>query len=350
MLNRVTFITAAIASALLSAGCAKTYDPAPERNAIRFEAGSMLLNDDATKAGLKNEFTENDNFAVFGNRMISNVQSTVFGGTNGVTVTYGYDGGASPTLVWTYSPERFWYWESTGDYYDFVAMSPSGKGSVKMGIPGNLAVSTHFDISSDNYDLMGAAFRRRGNVSNPSSTVPLNFVHLTSAVRINIINNSETQSVTIDSYCFRNLMVVGDTKVTLDLMGSAAYSWINTERNTSDVRQTTVDESLDAGDSYAGDYDFMVPQRLDQAVGSGGLEANMPKLFLYYTMDSVQHGAEISLKDICPRGDDTPITSWERGVKYTYEISMRLDGGVLVNVVTTDWDTVEAETPGLLIE
>ena len=67
-------------------------------------------------------------------------------------------------------------------------------------------------------------------------------------------------------------------------------------------------------------------------------------------MDSVQHGAEISLKDICPRGDDTPITSWERGVKYTYEISMRLDGGVLVNVVTTDWDTVEAETPGLLIE
>ena len=75
-------------------------------------------------------------------------------------------------------------------------------------------------------------------------------------------------------------------------------------------------------------------------------------LYLYYTPEgSTQKEAIVRLKDICPRDSDTPITSWAAGTKYIYEISMRLDGGVLVTVETTDWgETIEAETPGLLIQ
>nr|MCR5519066.1 hypothetical protein [Bacteroidales bacterium] len=96
-------------------------------------------------------------------------------------------------------------------------------------------------------------------------------------------------------------------------------------------------------------YDFMIPQQLDQAVGSGSDEANMPRLLLTYTPEGgSQSTADICLKNI-PRQDDTAITSWEMGVKYVYYVSMRLDGGLLVSIVTTAWDDVEAETPGLLI-
>ena len=38
------------------------------------------------------------------------------------------------------------------------------------------------------------------------------------------------------------------------------------------------------------------------------------------------------------------------GVKYTYHVVIRLDGDVLVTVITTDWDRFDAETPGLLID
>ena len=38
------------------------------------------------------------------------------------------------------------------------------------------------------------------------------------------------------------------------------------------------------------------------------------------------------------------------GIKYTYNVVIRLDGDVLISVVTTEWDDVVAETPGLLIE
>ena len=70
---------------------------------------------------------------------------------------------------------------------------------------------------------------------------------------------------------------------------------------------------------------------------------------IHYTpQGGVSSTANILLKDV-KRQDNTSITSWEPGVKYNYFVSMRLDGGVLVSIVTTAWDEVEAQTPGLLI-
>ena len=55
----------------------------------------------------------------------------------------------------------------------------------------------------------------------------------------------------------------------------------------------------------------------------------------------------ISLKTILD-GNSSAITSWEAGKKYTYHIYIRM-GGIYVNVITTQWDPVSAETPGLQI-
>lgn len=360
MLNRVTFILAAVCTLTLStlAGCVKTYDPAPEQdNPIHFQAGagSLLLNDDApsTKAVLTDDFADGNTFAVFGERVISGEKTTVFGGTNGVTVTADDDDNNPQTpLVWSYSPARLWYWESTGDWYDFAAFSPAGKGTTRMNIAGNIAISTHYDITTEDYDLLGTAYRRRGNVQDPCGTVPMVFNHLGSAVIVRILNNSELTDVTLDEVKYKNLVVEGDSKLTLDLYGNPERSWINTERNTSFVRLSSPDQLIEADDSYDCAPDVMIPQRLDQAAAAGNNVEDMPALYLYYTPDgSTQKEAIVRLKDICPRDSDTPITSWVAGTKYIYEISMRLDGGVLVTVETTDWgETIEAETPGLLIQ
>lgn len=361
MLNRVTFIIAAVFALAMSVvtGCVKTYDPASEHgNAIRFEAGSSLLLDDApsSKATLTDDFTDGSTFAVFGDRVVSDDHFVVFGGTNGVTVTSSdHDSNPATPLEWSYSPTRFWYWTSNSDWYDFVAVSPAGAGTSKMDISGNIAISTHYDITSQDYDILGAAYRRRGNVLIPNATVPLNFSHLASAVRVKVSNNSETTGVTVDSLRFKNLVVEGDVKITLDLSGNPLTSWINTERNTSFVRIFKPSPAINvtAGNHLESAFWIMIPQRLDQAAAAGGLVEDMPTLILYYTPSSsgIQKTASITLKDVCPRDSDTPISSWVMGTKYTYEISMRLDGGVLVNITTTDWgETIEAETPGLLIQ
>lgn len=341
MLKRVTFILAALSLTLLLAGCAKMSDPASgPSESICFEAGSLLLNDDVTKADIKegNSFANGDAFSVFGMRNSGSTQSLVF---DDVTVT-NYSG------TWKYSPTRSWSWSSTTDYYDFVAVYPSGN-SARMDISGDLAVSTDFDLSTDNYDLLTATYRRKGSVQSPNAIVDLAFSHVTSAVKVVVINNSESTAVSVDSVSFKNLMVVGAAKSTLDFYGNGLNSWINLERSSSTVRESNYGSSVAAGDRYECAYDFMIPQQLDQAVGSGSDEANMPRLLLTYTPEGgSQSTADICLKNI-PRQDDTAITSWEMGVKYVYYVSMRLDGGLLVSIVTTAWDEVEAETPGLLI-
>ncbi len=328
---------------LLLAGCLR-YDIPSQSGEIGFHAESALLPDGVTRARIieGTVFPEDSAFSVFGTRNTGSSESVVFGGEHGVTVR-------KSSGTFDYQPHRFWVWESSTDYYDFVAVSPDGK-SVKMDTPGTLAVTTHYDIADDNYDLMTAAYRRKGSVQNPCSEVPMAFSHMNSAVRIVVINNSETASVTLQSYKYKNLMVVGDAKVTLDLYGNPVTSWINMERNTNDVRITDLeDQAVAAGDSLVIDYDLMLPQRLNQAVGAGGLEENMPRLILTYTPSGgVESTADIGLKDVT-RQDGTAITEWETGKRYIYYVSMRLDGGVLVRIVTTAWTPIEAETPGLLI-
>ena len=350
MLNRIIRILgAALCSTLLLAGCCvKLHDPEPRpAGTIGFSAGSALLLDDAKTKASTESWAVRDTFDVFGERVTAaDVHSTVFDGVD----VYTADGGTN----WDYTPHRFWYWMSTSDKYHFVAVHPRDKAS-KMDIPGTIAASTHYDINPvlpaepDEYDLMAATSRRLGNVGNPIATVNFNFTHLGAAVGLSFVNNSENTGVYIKSWNFRYLVVCGDAKATIRSDGNPDLSWINTERNASEVRAVsfTGDGQLVAAGSgtYNSPYAVMIPQRLDQ-----GVSTNMPTLHLVYRKVGALEDSEefITLKDI-KRSDDTAITSWVMNTKYTYVISMRLDGGLLITVNTTPWETVEAETPGLLI-
>ena len=97
----------------------------------------------------------------------------------------------------------------------------------------------------------------------------------------------------------------------------------------------------------------MIPQDLETF---GGYTPQLYLDYVYthinpYTLDEevVNTPFGINLEEIRIKNSDNFITQWEPGKKYTYEIHIRLGGGVNVTVNVTDWEEVIAETPGVII-
>lgn len=348
---------AAVACTLsILAGCTAKLDPAEERVISFTAAGSPLLRDDANTKATTDSFVSNDDtFSVFGELVsASGTHTEVFNGTT-VSHTYQEEGGIVTKDEWSYSPLQSWNWSSMSDYYDFVAVSPAiyndnNVGTVKENAVGNLSVTTHYDYDNtlgapsggDKYDILAATYRRSGaDLERREDRVNFSFSHMGSAVAIKIINNSTSANVTLNYLQFTNLVVSADAKVSLDNYGGTVLRWANLMPSASLVRRLSPGQSITHGNNWTSEFQIMIPQNLS---------LYNPKLLLNYTVGetTTNPDVEILLNGI-ERDDGTPITSWEIGVKYIYNISMRLDGGLLVTVTTTPWDAVEAETPGILI-
>lgn len=347
---------AAIAGALfLLGGCAREAVPEPDgNNAIGFAPGKQLLQDEyPTKAGTlkEGEFQIGDKIAVFGRRHGNSQTTEVFNGTLVEKIS---------ASEWSYTPLKAWYWLTDGDYYDFLGVYPSDKGTSRMDVPGNLAIQTHYNINYSNYDLMYALNRRYGNETDRISPVPLHFGHALSAVRIIFDNDSNNQDITLESYEFTDMVVEAYAKATMDGIGNPEITWINTVRNACSVRLVEPSALLTGKDKsgdhrYTGEFDLMIPTSLDAASnGVAGDQERMPHLVVRFTPTG-QSTIETTLllKDIQRdplNGDTTPVDVWESGIRYTYHVSIRLDGGVQIYVITTEWDNVYAETPGVMID
>ncbi|MBQ9548024.1 MAG: fimbrillin family protein [Bacteroidales bacterium] len=354
-MKRIIRMAAAAALSLLG-GCVRIADPGLKpfsEGTIGFEAGSLLLRSDApSRAGSfkDSDFAVDESILMFGQYHDNVNNSIIF---NGTPIT-------KHASSWDYSPGRAWVWTSEGDWYDFLAAYPTDKGTSVMDISGNLAIKTDYALASDNYDLLYAAKRRNGNEADLTAVVPMTFRHVLSAVQVVVNNESKYASFTLDSYEFRHLIVQASAKATMDGFGDPEFSFINTVRNGSSVRgysslaTTLTGTKVSGTHSFEGDFDLFIPGPLDAASNGSSSEEYMPQLVLKYTPDGgVQQTESILLKDIQRdplHGDTSTIGVWSSGIKYTYYVNIRLDGGVLVTVVTTDWDPVEAETPGLLIE
>ena len=353
----------------LTGGCVRVADHTPQATthevAIAFKAESRLLNEDAeTKAAMEG-FTKNlESFAVFGERIPAiGVRTTVF---NGDEVTHHYseeDAGVTDNH-WDYTPLRFWNLISMEDRYDFVAVYPCGEGTTNENAVGNISVSTHYDYDDpdfdsahpelqtqaygggDKYDIMGASYRREAAADweNRFRGVELRFSHIGSAVGVTVVNNSSSTNITVTSIYYKNLVVSGDAKVSLDNFGRTVLRWANSVPSGAKVRKLAKENPtvITPGNAYTGEYQIMIPQNL-----------SLYSAYLYITYRKGEapdeFTAEVPLDQI-EQEDGTAITAWEIGKKYTYILSMRLDGGLLVTVTTTPWDVpVEGETPGILI-
>ena len=359
-IKRIIRIAASAAGALfLLGGCARIAIPEPDGRkgaVIGFNPGTMLLKDDAStkSATFKDGFEVGDIVTVYGRRHGNDGTTDVFSSTPVEKKS---------ASEWEYDAIKFWNWLTEGDYYDFLGVYPSGKGTAKMDIPGNLAIKTHYSISANNnFDLMYALYRRYyGSEADRLSAVPLEFHHTLSAVRIVFDNDSNSKDITINSYQFTHMIVSADAKATINSIGNPEISWINTIRNADAVRSVTPNKELkgmnNSGDhSYTGAFDFFIPTALDATSdGSADDQERMPHLVINYTPAGKSSATQVSLllKDIERdplNGDYTPVEVWEPGVRYTYHVSIRMDGGVHIIVVTTDWEDIYAETPGIMID
>lgn len=359
---------------LLATSCGRALDPAngSDYGSIGFDAGIMLHADDATRASTLNtntSFDDGEEFRVYGRRIGEGKNTRVFG-DDGALVEWDETNG-----IWMYSPTSYWYWVSQSNYYDFLAVYPDPDGAGKSermtdgtgnDIPGNLAIQKPYSITLNGSgvlqpgtDLLMAGTRRTGaNTATRTDKVPLTFQHMLSAVKVVVINESESTSLTLNSIKFDNLIHSAKAKVTVDATGLPEFSWIDTQRRSDKITvyTNTSDPAIAAGGSFnpAG-YDLLIPADLTVAI-DGSLNpdsSKLPHLIVNFTPDGGSASErEIPLTEAQKSrfGTDDPLLEWEPGIRYTYNISIRLDGGVRVTVITTEWDSVTAETPGLLIQ
>lgn len=381
-------------------GCGRMEEPLPSNgevdgNAILFDPGIALLRSDDTKTStlIDRDLGTGDKFRVFCRR-VGEGKNTLLFGENGTRVSWN----SSATYTWDYSPLSYWYWVSASNYYDFLAMYPDPDSNQAQRmlddvtgeeIPGNLAIKKSYALS-DNYDMMLAGTRRTGaNSTTRADKVPLVFQHMLSAVRVVVTNESTGTAFKLTSIKFDNIVQAGSAKVTIDAMGDPEFSWIDTQRTNADKEVFSGNQTIAfGGGTYTpAGYDLFIPGDLSVAIDGSlepkkpvrsdyssdgayntavtayntaltAFEAQLPHLKLEYTTQSdpsdpvVTHTpAPIVLRHVkqARYGSADTIPEWEPGVKYTYNISVRLDGGVIVTVITTEWDEVVAETPGILI-
>jgi len=352
MTSRIIRIAATLAGCiLLSAGCSLKSQLDTDGTAIRFTAGSVLLRDDATKGGeLKTgtEFAKGDKFRVWA--WHSAVQQHLTFGTDQL-VTLQDDG------TWDYAPHLFWNWQEGTDYYDFLAVYPGDQGFTHPAPDPNsptLTANVTYNAVNAQYDLMAAGRRRTEHIT---TIVPLEFQHMLSAVSVKVKNASgsvdehgDPLSITLQSCRFVNLVTESTIQISFDgdkLSSSRGAS----AQNTNSVLGPAIPDNtaLAPGSSHpeTAEWDIMVPQDL----GTEQIGSVAPYLHIVYTKgaEAEENVIDLPLKDIKDSTTKQEITSWKAGVRYQYEIEIKLGGGILVNVRTTPWEIVEAETPGLMI-
>ncbi len=349
--TRIIRIAAAAGALAIWTGCTARLDPAIDSGAICFQAGSDLLRDDATKSDTPKtgtSFTSGDQLAVYGWHNGGNNgsgQLLTFGSLQPVTLGTGN--------VWTYSPLQTWEWDDTGsDFYDFLGLY-LGNTSPSFTAPTSypLTATIPYNATSAQYDLMAAGVRRQASAQDPSASVPLQFSHLLSAVRVVVKNSEDSKDdsgnpypFTLKSYQFNNLYTGANVVVGFN-NGSLTTTCNPNSRTTGETLGSSTEQSISPGGSSTELWDIMVPQGLSPL-------SSCPNLILSYSFQengtTKDRTVPLPLKDILTR-NNTAIKSWEAGHKYTYEVEIRLGGGIMVSVTTTEWETVQAETPGLMI-
>lgn len=345
MLKRIIRM-AAVLLTLLPAGCVRTLDPAVETAEIRFDAGSMLLRDDATRTGTPKTgtaFDVNDAFVAWAWHYATQ-QHFSFGTQTPVTLGAGG--------LWDYAPHQFWNWQEGADFYDFLAIYPAGKPITHQAatlLQPNLKASVSYNATSDQYDLMAAGTRRNDKSITP---VPLTFNHMLSAVSVDVLNAEGSMdnlgnplTVTLKSCKFVNLQTSASVTVTFN------GTTLDVQRPGDRSEVPVLGPAIPASTTIApgahfpttDEWDLMIPQDLNP-------EGTLPALQVVFNKgDATDVTETLELRAIKTTDTNEPITEWRAGTKYHYRIELRIGVGIVVTVTTTPWEVVEAQTPGLMI-
>lgn len=136
----------AVTAAIAAVGCNKTFEVTPttnESHPINFSSWAERL----TKATVDGSFNVNDNFKVWGEKVVDATPATVF---NGVTVTKTL---ADPE-TWESASKQ--YWDLSATSYTFYGISPAADGYTVNPSTGAVTASPTIEFTGHNNDVLVA--------------------------------------------------------------------------------------------------------------------------------------------------------------------------------------------------
>lgn len=332
-------------------------EPDAGSGTISFSTRSLQLTTGVTKGGTTKEGTNfaddgTDSFAVFGWHSEGEGDKWIF---NNQEVTCGTV--TESRNETTYDPPQPWEWaNNTTDYYDFIAFYKWKSGSyIKSASP--TTVHVPYDATVEQYDLMAAGMRRLGSATDPIEIVPLTFRHLLCAVKVIVYNDSDEKSFNLTALHFKGLVVSDVAQLSLTDPPAITVNWVDPAVNTSlplfgfdaespsSPKTVAHDESVSWPDGgLNGNYNLLVPQTLTAS-------AKLEMSFSYDNGGILPKNSSLSLglSTVPNEADGRLLTTWAAGHKYEYQIHIRVDGGVMVTVITTEWDPVAGQTHGIML-
>lgn len=340
------------AAALSLVACGKTYlDEPVAQNSIGFNTWANNLT--KARAQGSNEFTNGDDFAVYGYKSMSDNTgaNTVF---DGVTVS------TTDGTTWTYDTPRFW--DSNYDKYTFFAVSPASAVASANAQTGEIT-STSFTFEGNNNDILVADKKEvaKGDGStffNGFATVPLQFNHVASLVDIKIKKAPAFHSATVSVTAFKlsNIKNEGTFSVNDAYTDNHPVATWNSKGTTDDYTPSNGVESVTLPLTIAEDSNFpsqnaaaasdiiksliVMPQTF---VASDGTDPQ--KITLNYKIavgdESIEYNdknlylADFDVVDDADQNDNK-IGSWEPGKHYTLYITIGANA-ISFSASISDW-------------
>lgn len=342
MLNRVTFILAAVCTLTLStlAGCVKTYDSAPEQdNPIQFQAGagSLLLNDDyASKAD--NDYYDNTSFGVFAFKQIGGTWEQL--ATKNWKPDYMFNQKVVHSLgsAYTYSPTRYWP-DPSESSLSFWAYSPydENAGLLVSGSTSTTYTSTSVGLPDMRFTADGHTDLLYSNVvadqtfASNSGVVDLAFNHALSLVDVKAekLDEGGLYTVTLEEVGFRGIFATA-------ILGSSDWTWGNYGGSRQDLPVWDGNTVLAHGTATPLAGVMPIPQDLS----NDACRLHVAFRVSYYEdpLDESTLVEYSTTRDVYLRDVFNWVGSvWERNKHYTVTIRISPDRPILFTVSWSEW-------------
>ena len=263
----------------------------------------------------------------------------------------------APTQKWTYSPKRFW--SGTGAYH-FRACFPTTADIISSSNGKNLAID--YSIYKDSYDLM-VAYHYRDMATTPDADkakpVNLIFNHALAAIRFKMIaeTGKEYQLSGASIYnlytvaTFSYNLGVNSDQATVDpqwnekLLKNWQLAYWDSNKNPYGYTGKPTDLITDdtAKETYISPYMYVIPQEVNKWTKKP-TDMNDKREYTAITFTIQVNGQHVTtVKEL-------PEFTWYPGKKYTYLIKVKPGMQTTIEVVTTDWEAVDATGDDIIID
>lgn len=291
-----------------------------------------------TKSILVNYPSQITDFKVWGNKYDGSSTTEVFSGT----VVSRTD--QTVAEAWDYEDHQPWEWNWGVTDYDFLALATGfteASPTITPISPSATGVRVAYNVKTDDYDLMAAGVHRSVSETNPFRRVDFSMNHLLSAVQFYVYNDGVREMTDISIH-LTNL--VRSATCTYSKTGADwGLSWGSESVVYGEQFYNTEFASIEDDEFDYSCFYFAIPQYLEDISD----ESCNSKITISFAVGGTTFTYTKDLIEATSDGGTTDV--WEPGKAYIYKLHFTPRNDVIVTVKTTEWETVEAETPGIIL-